>query len=344
MGFQISVEPSGHVFEAKKGEPILDAALRQGLILPYGCRSGACGACRGEVLSGQIDHGKTQDFALSDADRAAGFALFCCASAQSDLHIKASEIREAQGIPIITLPAKVQKLTRAAPDVMLVELKLPASERLQFLAGQYIEILLKDGLRRAFSLANAPHDDSSLQLHVRLIPGGKFTEHVFNGLKERDLLRINGPHGGFFLRKDSDKPMLLIAGGTGFAPIKAIVEHAIAERSQRTISLYWGGRGTADLYLLNLAEQWSQTHPNIRFIPVLSDPPEGGQWQGRTGLVHKAAMQDFPDLSAHQVYVCGSPVMVAAARHDFVGQCRLPENEFFADSFEFANAKASTDQ
>ena len=344
MGFQISVEPSGHVFEAKKGEPILDAALRQGLILPYGCRSGACGACRGEVLSGQIDHGKTQDFALSDADRAAGFALFCCASAQSDLHIKASEIREAQGIPIITLPAKVQKLTRAAPDVMLVELKLPASERLQFLAGQYIEILLKDGLRRAFSLANAPHDDSSLQLHVRLIPGGKFTEHVFNGLKERDLLRINGPHGGFFLREDSEKPMLLIAGGTGFAPIKAIVEHAIAEKSQRTITLYWGGRGTADLYLLNLAEQWPQTHPNIRFIPVLSDSPESAKWLGRTGLVHKAAKQDFPDLSAHQVYVCGSPAMVAAARHDFVGQCRLPENEFFADSFEFANAKASTDQ
>ena len=344
MGFQISVEPSGHVFEAKKGEPILDAALRQGLILPYGCRSGACGACRGEVLSGQIDHGKTQDFALSDADRAAGFALFCCASAQSDLHIKASEIREAQGIPIITLPAKVQKLTRAAPDVMLVELKLPASERLQFLAGQYIEILLKDGLRRAFSLANAPHDDSCLQLHVRLIPGGKFTEHVFNGLKERDLLRINGPHGGFFLRKDSDKPMLLIAGGTGFAPIKAIVEHAIAEKSQRTITLYWGGRGTADLYLLNLAEQWPQTHPNIRFIPVLSDSPESAKWQGRTGLVHKAAKQDFPDLSAHQVYVCGSPAMVAAARRDFVGQCHLPENEFFADSFEFASDKASTDQ
>ena len=344
MGFQISVEPSGHVFEAKKGEPILDAALRQGLILPYGCRSGACGACRGEVLSGQIDHGKTQDFALSDADRAAGFALFCCASAQSDLHIKASEIREAQGIPIITLPAKVQKLTRAAPDVMLVELKLPASERLQFLAGQYIEILLKDGLRRAFSLANAPHDDSSLQLHVRLIPGGKFTEHVFNGLKERDLLRINGPHGGFFLREDSEKPMLLIAGGTGFAPIKAIVEHAIAEKSQRTITLYWGGRGTADLYLLNLAEQWPQTHPNIRFIPVLSDSPESAKWLGRTGLVHKAAKQDFPDLSAHQVYVCGSPAMVAAARRDFVGQCHLPENEFFADSFEFANDKTNTDQ
>lgn len=344
MGFQINVEPSGHVFEAKKGETILDAALRQGVILPYGCRGGACGACRGKVLSGQIDHGIAQDFALSDADRAAGFALFCCASAQSDLHIKASEIHSAQEIPIKTLPAKVQKLTRAAPEVMLIDLKLPASERLQFLAGQYIEILLKDGLRRAFSLANAPHDDSSLQLHVRLIPGGKFTEYVFNGLKERDLLRIRGPHGSFFLHEDSDKPMLLIAGGTGFAPIKAIVEHAIAERSQRTISLYWGGRGTADLYLLNLAEQWSQTHPNIRFIPVLSDPPEGGQWQGRTGLVHKAAMQDFPDLSAHQVYVCGSPAMVAAARRDFVGQCHLPENEFFADSFEFASDKASTDQ
>ena len=337
MGFQISVQPSRHVFQAGDSETILDAALRQGLMLPYGCRDGLCGACRGKVLSGQVNHGKAQIHTLSDAEREDGFALFCCATAQSDLLIESREFRSSMEVPVRTLPARVEKLTRAAPDVMLMELKLPASERLQFLAGQYIEILLKDGRRRAFSLANAPHDDTCLQLHIRQVPDGTFTNHVFNAMKERDMLRINGPHGSFFLREDSAKPMLLIAGGTGFAPIKAVVEHAIAEHSQRPMDIYWRGRRRADLYLLQLAEQWAAEHRHIRFVPVLSDSPDSECWSGRTGLVHAAAMHDFPDLSGHQVYVCGSPVIVAVARRDFVGQCKLPEDEFFADSFEFAN-------
>lgn len=341
MGFQISVQPSRHVFQAEEGETILDAALRQGLLLPYGCRDGACGSCRGKVLSGQIDHGKAQIHALSEADRLAGSALFCCAKARSDLVIESKELRSAQDVPVKTLPARVQKLTLAAPDVMLVELKLPASERLQFLAGQYIDILLKDGRRRAFSLANAPHDDGCLQLHIRHVPGGHYTGHVFKTMKERDILRFNGPHGSFYLREDSDKPMLLVAGGTGFAPIKAIVEHAIAERTTRPMTIYWGGRTRADLYLLPVAAQWALDHSHISFIPVLSDAPESEDWRGRTGFVHEAAMHDLHDLSGHQVYVCGSPAMVAASRRDFVEQCRLPENEFFADSFEFSSEHAS---
>jgi CDP-4-dehydro-6-deoxyglucose reductase, E3 len=295
-------------------------------------------------LSGQVDHGKAQVLALSEADRRAGGALFCCARARSDLVIESRELRSSQEIPVRTLPAKVQKLTRAAPDVMIIELKLPANERLQFFAGQYIEIVLKDGRRRAFSLANAPHDDGCLQLHVRHVPGGQFTSHVFSTMKERDLLRINGPHGRFFLREDSGKPVVLVAGGTGFAPIKAIVEHMIAEKTFRPMAIYWGGRRYADLYLMQLAEQWALEHGHIRFVPVLSDAPENERWSGRTGFVHAAAVQDFPDLSGHQVYVCGSPAMVAAARRDFVGQCQLPENEFFADAFEFANDDATSAQ
>jgi CDP-4-dehydro-6-deoxyglucose reductase len=337
MSFQVSIQPSRHEFQAEADETILEAALRQGLTLPYGCRDGACGACRGQVISGTIDHGKAQAHALSEADRAAGFALFCCARAQSDLTVECKEVRSLQDVPVKTLPARVQKLTRAAADVMIVELKLPASERLQFLAGQYIDILLKDGKRRAFSLANAPHDDACLQLHIRHVPGGEFTGHVFNGMKERDILRFNGPHGTFFLREDSDKPIVLVAGGTGFAPIKAIVEHAIAENCQRPMTIYWGGRRQADLYLQQLAEQWATEHSHIQFIPVLAESaPEDG-WTGRTGLVHHAAMQDFADLSGHQVYVCGAPGMVAAARRDFLSRCKLPDDEFFADSFDFAN-------
>ncbi len=342
MSFQINVQPSRHQFLAEAGETILDAALRHGLAMPYGCRDGACGACRGKVLAGQIDHGKARPHALSDEDRAAGFALFCCATAHGDLTIESKEVRSLKDIPVKTLPARVERLTRAAPDVMVVELKLPANERLQFLAGQYIDILLKDGKRRAFSLANAPHDDASLQLHIRHIPGGQFTGHVFSAMAERDILRFNGPHGSFYLREDSPKPMLLVAGGTGFAPIKAIVEHAIAEKSGRPTDIYWGGRRRADLYLARLGERWAAAHPNIRFVPVLSDATGEDAWGGRTGFVHRAAMEDFPDLSGHQVYVCGAPAMVAAAKADFVAKCKLPEGEFFSDAFDFS--KDSSDK
>lgn len=342
MGFCITVQPGQHTFQAGADETLLDAALRQGLMLPYGCRDGVCGACRGKVLAGRVDHGQAQISTLSDAERKAGHALFCCATAQTDLVIESREVRSSRDIPVKTLPVRVQKLTSAAPDVMLVELRLPASERLQFLPGQYIEIVLKGGRRRAFSLANAPHDDACLQLHIRHAPGGLFTDQVFSTLKERDMLRINGPHGSFFLREDSDKPMLLVAGGTGFAPIKSIVEHAIAENSSRPIDVYWGGRRRSDLYLWSVAERWATEQVNIRCIPVLSEETaEHETWCGRSGLVHQAAMQDFPDLSGHQVYVCGSPAMVAVSRRDFVGQCRLPEDEFFADAFEFANDDAT---
>ncbi|MFT3847973.1 MAG: CDP-6-deoxy-delta-3,4-glucoseen reductase [Propionivibrio sp.] len=337
MPFQISVQPGTHGFQSESDETILDAALRHGLLLPYGCRDGACGSCRGKVLSGEVDHGQAQPHALNDDDRRAGFALFCCAKAKSDLEIEVRELRSARELPIKTLPARVQKMTRIAPDVMIVELKLPATERLQFLPGQYIEILPKERRRRAFSLANTPHDDACLQLHIRHVPGGFYTEHVFSTMRERDILRINGPHGSFYLREDSNKPIVLVAGGTGFAPIKAIVEHAIAEQLSRPMTIYWGGRAKADLYLRPLAESWVREHAHIHFVPVLSDAAQSDEWAGRNGLVHVAAMQDWPDLSGHQVYVCGSPAMVAAARRDFVGKCRLPENEFFADSFEFAN-------
>jgi len=291
------------------------------------------------VLAGEVVHGKASPEILSEADRLAGFALFCCAMAKSDLCIESREVRTLDDLPIRTLPARVHRLIRVAPQVMILELKLPANEplqRLQFLAGQYVDILLKDAKRRSFSLANPPHDDSVLQLHVRHVPGGQFTEHVFQHMRERDLLRLRGPLGTFFLREDSRKPMLLVAGGTGFAPIKAIVEHAIAEGSDRATAIYWGARCRADLYLLQLAEQWPARHPNIRFIPVLSGSPAEEHWSGRTGLVHAAAMADHPDLSEHQAYVCGAPAMIAAARQDFLTRCHLPADEFFADSFDYS--------
>ena len=334
MSFQITVQPSGRQFAAAGDETILDAALRQGLTLPYGCKDGACGACKGKLLSGAVDHGKGQ--ALKDDEKAAGMALFCCARAQSDLVIESRQIAAAGDIPVKTLPARIEKLERLAPDVIALHLKLPASERLQFLAGQYIDILLKDGRKRSFSLANAPHDDALLQLHVRHVPGGAFTDPLFSTMKVKDILRFNGPHGSFFLREDSDRPMILLAGGTGFAPIKAIVEHALAENCTREMVVYWGAKARADLYMDDLPRAWAAEHANLRYVPVLSEPAAGDAWTGRTGLVHQAVMADFPDLSGHQVYACGAPGMIEAARRDFADTCRLPEEEFFADAFTYS--------
>ncbi len=335
MSHQITVQPSGKQFVADADETILEAALRQGLTIPYGCKDGACGACKGKVLTGNVDHGKAQAHALTDDDKAAGLTLFCCASAQSALTIECKQISAAGDIPVKTLPSRIEKLEKLAPDVIALYLKLPATERLQFLAGQYIDILLKDGKKRSFSLANAPHNDALLELHIRHVPGGVFTDQVFSTMKERDILRFNGPHGGFFLRDDSKKPIILVAGGTGFAPIKAMVEHAIAEQYDRPIHIYWGAKARVDLYMPDLPAEWASTQPNIQFTPVLSEPAANDAWTGRTGLVHQAVTVDHPDLAGYEVYACGSPGMIDAARADFI--CAgLPEEAFFADAFTFS--------
>jgi len=341
MAFKITLQPSGHGFDAPADEPILQAALDAGFNLPYGCRNGACGTCKGKVLEGHVDFGIAQEHALPLAERAGGMALFCCAKPLSDLVLEVKEIGAIKDIPLKTMPCRVQHLEKLADDVMLMTLKLPTNERLQFLAGQYIEFLLKDGKRRAFSLANAPHDDELLQLHVRLIPGGTFTDHVFHAMHEKEILRFEGPHGSFFLREDSDKPIILLAGGTGFAPIKGIVEHAIHNKITRPMTLYWGARNRAGLYMNDLPQQWAAAHPHIDYVPVLSDPDAADGWNGRSGLVHEAVLADFADLSGHQVYACGAPAMIEAAKRDFTAR-GLPDGEFYADIFSLAAPTAGT--
>lgn len=340
MSHQITIKPSGHVYTAQEGETVLESALREGFTLAYGCRNGACGTCKGTILQGSVDYGNYQESALSEEDKRAGRALFCCARPLTDLTIECREVGVAKDIQIKTLPCRVQKMERRTADVMIISLKLPAKERLQFLAGQYVDILLKDGKRRSFSLANAPHDDELLELHVRNVSGGAFTEQVFGKMQEKDILRFEGPLGTFFLREDSNKPIVFLASGTGFAPIKGILEHAFHKGTARQMTLYWGARTRNDIYMPELPEQWAREHPNFRFIPVLSDPAPEDRWQGRTGLVHEAVLQDIPDLSGHQVYACGAPAMVEAAHPAFVAQ-GLPEDEFYSDAFVFsADAKA----
>lgn len=335
MSYRVSVQPSGREFTVEEDESIIDAALRQGLTLPYGCRSGFCGDCKGKVLSGAIHYPDGLPSALTEDEQARGLALFCQARAAGDLVLEAHEVSTAAEIPVRNLPCKVARMERLAPDVMRLFLKLPEGERLQFMAGQYIDFLLKDGRHRAFSMANAPHDDEFIELHIRHVEGGEFTDFVFEALKEKTVLRIEGPHGSFCLREESERPMIFMAGGTGFAPIKAIIEHALAEGLQRSMHLYWGARGRADLYLDALAQRWALEVPQFRYTPVLSDPRPEDQWPGRTGFVHAAIAADYPSLADHDVYAAGPPIMVDAGGEAFLAQ-GLPAERYFSDAFTLA--------
>jgi CDP-4-dehydro-6-deoxyglucose reductase len=338
MTQQITIKPSEHSFACEADETVLQAAMRADLVLPYGCRNGACGTCKGRILLGDVDYGPHQASTLTADEKRSGLALFCCARPLTDLVIEVREVRRAGDIQIKRLPCRIESIEKAAPDVAIVRFKLPANERLQFLAGQYIDFLLKDGKRRSFSLATPPHDDKLLELHIRHVPDGFFTDMLFTQYKGREILRFEGPLGTFFLREESDKPIVFVAGGTGFAPIKAIIEHALYSKIEREMVLYWGARALPDLYLPDLPGKWQLEHRNFTFIPVLSDPRPEDNWPGRTGFVHEAVIADFPDLSGYQVYAGGGPAMVDAARRDFTQRCGLPPDEYFADSFVYAAA------
>jgi len=333
MTFQITVQPSGHTFECEADETVLAAAIRAGIGLPYGCKNGACSSCKGKIIEGKVGHKPHQQRALSEEEKARGMSLFCCALPDSDLVIEAREVAGSSDYPVRKMPCRVSNMLKVAPDVMVITLQLPANDALAYRAGQYIEFLLKDGKRRSYSIANAPSLEQPLELHIRHMPGGLFTEHVFNTMKEREILRFEGPLGTFFLREDSDKPIVLLASGTGFAPVKALMEHMIHLKSARPVTLYWGGRRPRDLYMNDLCEHWAAALPNFRYVPVISDAQPEDNWTGRSGFVHAAVMQDIPDMSGYQVYACGAPVMVDAARHDFSERCKLPADEFYADAF-----------
>ncbi|MBI4006361.1 MAG: CDP-6-deoxy-delta-3,4-glucoseen reductase [Gammaproteobacteria bacterium] len=335
MSFTITLQSKNEIFTAREDETILAAALRSSHSFPYGCRNGACGSCKGKIISGNIQYGEIPLTGITEEEHETGFALFCQARPISDLIIEAREVAGVGDLAIRKLPSRVAKIEKLSHDVLRLFLKLPATERLQFLAGQYIDILLQNGKRRSFSLANAPYDDEFLELHIRHYDGGLFSEYAFHKMHEKSLLRIEGPLGTFFLREESDNPIIMVAGGTGFAPIKSIVEHLLGNSLKRIIYLYWGARGRQDLYLHELAKSWADQNKYIHYIPVLSEPGKDDQWQGRTGFVHNAVLSDFADLSGYEVYTCGPPPMVKAIQKTFVER-GLAEDYIYSDSFEFA--------
>ena len=332
---KVTIQNSGHSFEVRPSQTVLQAAIEADIHIPYGCRNGACGSCKAKLVSGKVMHDDYQNSAMTEAELAAGNTLLCCARPLEDIVVECREVGGLTGIKPRILPARVAKKEQLSHDVIALHLQLPASERLHFLAGQYIEFILKDGKRRAFSIANAPHDAEFLQLHIRVILGGVFSAYVADELQEKAILRMEAPFGNFFLREDSAKPLIMVAGGTGFAPVKGIIEHMLHNNIKREIILYRGARVAADLYMHELCEKWAAFTPHLTYIPVLSEPVASDNWQGRTGLVHQAVLDDIKDLSAYQAYVCGAPIMCEVAHTSFVAQ-GLDADEFFSDAFTFA--------
>ena len=342
MSFSVTVLPSGRTFTANADEALLAAAIRQGIGLPYGCKDGACGSCKCKKLEGSVVHGTHQLKALSAEESDQGFILTCCGVAHSDVVMESRQVTDESAFPIKKMPVRVNSLTKASHDVMLLRLQLPAADVFKYHAGQYVEFLLRDGDRRAYSMGNAPHtqlENPGVELHIRHMPGGKFTDHVFGPMKEKEILRIEGPFGSFYLREESIKPMIMLASGTGFAPIKAIIEHLQVKTITRPAILYWGGRRPADLYMHDWVLGKVAEMPNLSYVPVISDALPEDAWTGRTGFVHRAVLQDFPDLSAYQVYACGAPIVVDSAQADYL-TAGLPADEFFADSFVTEKDKA----
>ncbi len=340
---QLTIHPGPARVPARAGETLLEAGLRAELALPYNCRSGGCGVCVCTVLNGQIDHGPYQEAALTAAMRARGQALMCCAVALDDVELEVESVASlvrGENTTLQQWQGKVQRMERLSPELMRVFIALPPGKTLHYTAGQYINIILDDGARRSFSFANAPADparpfplpdDGIIELHIRLIPGGRFTTHVFEHMQVGDELQFEGPIGHFTLR-ESERPILMIAGATGFAPIKSILEDAFRRGVRRPIELYWGVRAEADLYLQDLLARWQSEHDNFRYVPVLSAVPDGASWAGRRGFVHQALLTDHPDLNGYEVYACGSVRMVEAAVPDLLAH-GLSEQFCFSDAF-----------
>lgn len=331
MSYKVDVQPSGQVFEVAEDQTLLEAALAEGMMLRHSCREGTCGTCKGKVLAGQVDHADSDLEVLTQAEREEGFALFCRAKACSDLQIHAPEVTELKGISIQKTAARVGSIDRISDDVAIVRLNLPPTMPFNYFPGQYAEVILKDGSRRSYSMATVPGESNQLEWHIRNT-GGTFSRFVYEDLKEKTLLRLEGPFGTFYLR-DTDKPMVFVASGTGFAPIKALLEQLAAQNNTRPVSMYWGGRQLKDLYMHQWVVDFAKNHDWLTYTPVLSEVADGDTWDGATGYVHHQVLADFSDLSGYEVYACGNPLMVDSARKDFTEQRGLDEENFFADAF-----------
>jgi NAD(P)H-flavin reductase/ferredoxin len=322
MSHRVRVAGAAIEFDCAADQTVLEAAEAAGWELPYSCRRGACNTCLGKVVSGDVDAPPAQD----------GQVLFCQAKPRSALEIAPREILPGGPPARRSVAARIFRITRAADDVALIQLRFPAGIKVKFRAGQYLDVILDDGARRSFSMANPPQQSDGALLHARIVPGGRFSQEVLPSLAAGGTLRVELPFGDFFLR-ESSAPAVMVASGTGFAPIKAMLEDAWRRGVARPFALYWGARRLQDLYQLDLPVRWAEQQKNFRFVPVLSDALPDDGWSGRAGLVHRAVMEDYPTLAGCEVYACGVNAMVNAARRDFIGERALAPAAFFCDAF-----------
>jgi NAD(P)H-flavin reductase/ferredoxin len=342
MTFKVQVAHTDISFDCAGGATILDAAKAAGYELPYSCRTGICGSCKGKVLEGGFDAPPALE-GITDEERASGCTLLCQARPTSDVRIEPRSIAKLDPNAHKQVAAKVYRVMRVADDISVLHLRFPAGTKVKFKAGQYLQVLVDDDTRRSFSMANPPQQNDGVLLHVRHVPGGRFSGYLEANPAAGDIVKLEMPFGDFYLREESDKPIVFVASGTGFAPIRSMLEDAFKRKLlDRPVTLYWGGRRSRDLYQADVAQKWAQQHPNFRFVPVLSEPEDG--WTGRTGFVHLAVLEDFPSLAGHEVYACGVPAMTNAARRDFTSRAGLPADAFHCDAFVTTDALAPTAQ
>jgi CDP-4-dehydro-6-deoxyglucose reductase, E3 len=332
--YEVRLVPDGRSFKVRRGQTVLEASLDAGLNLPHSCKSGHCTSCRARLVSGEIEYPRGRPVGISQNESDAGLVLLCQAHARTPLVVEARRIASVADVEIKTLPCRIERLVRLSPDVMQVFLRLPAVERLAFQPGQYLDVLLEDGRRRSFSIASPPHDAELVELHVRYVQGGGFTERLFGSMGAGTLLRIEGPIGQFVYEHEPG-PMLLVAGGTGFAPLKSILRHVLERGQPRDMHLYWGARTPVDLYEEALVLEWLRREPRLRFTGVLSEVDAAQARHHRRGLVHEAVLEDYPALAGLQVYAAGPPAMIEAIRAEFPRH-GLPDEELRFDSFDYA--------
>ncbi|SFV63338.1 CDP-6-deoxy-delta-3,4-glucoseen reductase-like [hydrothermal vent metagenome] len=321
--YQVINKTTGNKFKVNK-DNILNSALKEGLFLPYGCQKGLCGKCKAFIVSGEVSN-ITPNNAITKEEIDNNITLLCQCYAKSDLEIEIQEL--ATRIPPSSKKnMKIKEINALNYDVFELVLEQSKENKISFLAGQYANLSYKKYIDRPFSIANTPNDDF-ISFHIKVVKGGGFTNLLANDLKIGENIEIEGPKGSFYFNEQSTNPIIMVAGGTGLGPIKAIIEYIIKHQLKRKITLYWGVNTQDDFYL-DIPKEWLE---KITFIPVLSNPKKN--WHGRIGFVHQAVLDDISDLSNYDIYVCGAPIMVKTANETFIEKGLKIEN-FFSDSFE----------